>query len=224
MLLNAYRVAEKLRDVVVVNPLANCAYPGVKEAYVEDELWEGPLHPSVLSYGSTRRMMSVFATCYRQQYGVRSVNLLVPNMYGPYDSTNPNKTHALNALVIKFVSAVRAKAPEIEVWGTGNPVREWLYVKDFAEAVRRVIDEDSRNEEPVNIGQERGHTVRELVDTLTRLTGYEGRITYNTKYQDGAPRKVMDARRFRERFPGFRFTPIDDGIRETIAFYERILA
>lgn len=191
--------------------------------YEEDGLWDGPIHPSVLSYGSTRRMMWVLSKCYRDQYGVRSVNLIVPNMYGPYDSINPNKTHALNALVIKFVKALSEGASEVEVWGTGRPIREWLYVGDFARLVLRVIEGEETSLEPVNLAQNKGYTVAELVDAIRNIVGYQGDVVYNTKYQDGSPKKVMDDRYFKQRFPGFEFTPIEVGIRNTVAYYRRIL-
>jgi GDP-L-fucose synthase len=223
LILNVYKLAQQMHDVVVVNPVANCAYPGVMDAYEEKGFWDGPIHPSVLSYGSTRRMMCVLSECYADQYGVRSVNLGVPNMYGPFDSTNPNKTHALNALVIKFVRAVKDDLPEIEVWGTGKPVREWLYVKDFASVVRRVVQTRDFGSDLVNIAQNRGYAVTELLAVLKKLTDYKGVFTYNTRYQDGAPKKVMDDRVFRQRFPDFTFTNLEDGLKETVDYYRRIL-
>jgi GDP-L-fucose synthase len=223
IILNIYKIAQQMREVVVVNPIANCAYPGIMDSYEERGIWEGPIHPSVLSYGSTRRMMWVLSKCYFDQYGVRSVNLIVPNMYGPYDSTNPNKTHALNALIIKFVHAVKSGALEVEVWGTGKPIREWLYVKDFAVAIRRVIMTADVVMEPVNIAQNRGYSVKELVDIICQTVNYTGAIRYNTRYQDGSPKKVMDDRYFRQRFPDFQFTAFDTGIRETVDYYTRIL-
>ena len=223
MLLNVYKVAQQLRTAVVVNPIANCAYPGVMDIYKEERFWDGPPHPSVLSYGSTRRMMLVLAKCFFAQYGVRSANIVVPNMYGPYDSTNPNKTHALNALVVKFIRAKKYGQSEVEVWGTGKPVREWLFVKDFAAIVRRVIDLNLDLFEPVNIGQKTGHTVDELVEMIRQQVGYEGHIIHNTAYPDGAPKKVMDDRRFRQTFPDFQFTDIRDGLAETIAYFSKIL-
>jgi GDP-L-fucose synthase len=223
MILNVYKIAQNLRTAVVLNPIANCAYPGVMDLYEEAALWDGPIHPSVLSYGATRRMMWVLSKCYFDQFGVRSINLIVPNMYGPFDSTNPNKTHALNALVIKFIRAVKYGDPEVEVWGTGKPIREWLYVKDFAAVVRRVIEERNFALEPVNIGQRTGCTVTELVDLVQEITGFKGRILYNTKYQDGSPKKVMDDRQFRRRCPDFVFTDIRHGLQETVGYYEQIL-
>ena len=223
IILNVYKIAQQMREVVVVNPIANCAYPGVMDIYEERGFWDGPIHPSVLSYGSTRRMMWVLSKCYFDQYGVRSVNLMVPNMYGPHDSTNPNKTHALNALVIKFVRAVKYDVPEVEVWGTGKPIREWLYVKDFAAVVRRVVEAREDSLEPVNIAQNRGYSVTEIVEITQDLTGYTGQIAYNTRYGDGSPKKVMDDRLFRQRFPDFKFTDLTTGILETIEYYKNIL-
>ena len=223
IILNIYKLAQQMHDVVVVNPIANCAYPGVMDIYDEKGFWDGPMHPSVLSYGSTRRMMAVLSKCYADQYGVRSVNLVVPNMYGPSDSTNPNKTHALNALVIKFVRAVKEKLPEIEVWGTGRPIREWLYIKDFAAVARQVVQTRDFGPDLVNVAQNRGYTVTELVEALKELTDYQGRIVYNTRYQDGSPKKVMDDRIFRQHLPDFAFTDLATGLHETAAYYRSIL-
>jgi len=223
IILNTYKVAQQMREVVVINPIANCAYPGVMDHYEEGGFWDGPVHPSVLSYGSTRRMMWVASKCYHDQYGVRSINLIVPNMFGPFDSTNPNKTHALNALIIKFVKAVKYNQPEVEIWGTGKPIREWLYVKDFARIIRQAIGSKDSSLELVNLAQNQGYTVTELVDRIKRAIGYNGKITYNTHYQDGSPKKVMDDTLFRQRFPDFQFTPIEIGIQETIQYYSEIL-
>ena len=212
-----------MREVVVVNPVANCGYPGVMDHYEESGFWDGPIHPSVLSYGSTRRMMWVASKCYHDQYGVRSINLVVPNMFGPFDSTNPNKTHALNALIIKFVKAVKYNQPEVEIWGTGKPIREWLYVKDFARIIRQVIGSKDSSLDLVNLAQNQGFTVTELVERIKSVVGYNGKITYNAHYQDGSPKKVMDDTLFRQRYPDFQFTPIETGIQETIQYYSEIL-
>ncbi len=144
-------------------------------------------------------------------------------MYGPYDSTNPNKTHALNALIIKFVRAVKQNLPSIEIWGTGKPVREWLYIKDFAEIMRRVVEGQEHSLSPVNIAQNRGHSVVELVDKLRAQVRFEGKIEYNTRFQDGSLKKVMDDHLFRQQYPDFIFTDIDTGVAETVAYYRSLL-
>ncbi len=223
IILNTYKIAQQMRQVVVVNPIANCGYPGVMDHYEESGFWDGPVHPSVLSYGSTRRMMLAFSKCYFEQYGVRSANLIVPNMYGPYDSTNPNKTHALNALIIKFVKAVKYDQNEVEIWGTGKPVREWLYVCDFAQIVLQVITRGDLFLDPINVAQNHGESVNELVKIICERVHYTGQITYNTKYQDGAPKKVMNDRLFRQKFPDYQFTSLETGIAKTIEYYSSIL-
>lgn len=223
MLLNIYKIAQQMRETLVVNPIANCSYPGEMDDYVETGYWSGPIHPSVLSYGSTRRMMHVLSQCYFNQYGVRSANLLVPNMYGPYDSTNPNKTHALNALAIKFAKAVKHGTTEVEVWGTGKPIREWLYVKDFARIIRRVILQPQDLMDPVNIGQNYGLSVDDLVRIISTHLKYAGTIVKNTKYPDGAPKKVMNDVLFKQKFPDFHFTSLEKGLSETIEYYMDLL-
>ena len=223
IVLNVYRIAREMRDVVVVNPIANCAYPGVMDEYEEERLFDGPMDASVMSYGSTRRAMVIASKCYHNQYRIRSVNLVVPNLYGPFDSVNPNKTHALNALIIKFVAAVKFGLPRVEVWGTGKPIREWLYVKDAAEVVRRAIESGEESLEPVNLAQKHGQSVAELVELLRGMSGFKGAIEYDSKYQDGAPKRIMNDTRFRERFPDFRFTPQEAGVRETMDYYRKVL-
>jgi GDP-L-fucose synthase len=217
--LSTYRIAERLASVVVVNLVANCVYPGDLDVCEESRLWDGPPHTSVQSYGETRRLLLTLADCFRRQKGLASINLIVPNMYGPFDSTDPNKTHALNALALKFVNAAQRDTPQVEVWGTGRPVREWLFVSDLARVVRSTITERGQWTEPFNIGQKRGYTIDELVDLIRRAAGYTGSIVHNLAYGDGAPKKIMDDGRFRRLFPSFAFTPIERGIRATLDYY-----
>lgn len=226
MVLGMYEaVASECPRALVINPIANCAYPAKLDTFEEDHWWDGHLHRSVLSYGSTRRLLWSVGECFQMQYSVRSVHLLVPNMYGPFDSTDPNKAHALNALISKFVKAKHTSASQIDVWGTGVAIREWLYARDFARVVLAVI----RNplmvglSEPLNVAQNFGFSVRELVDLISATTNFNGRVTYDHNMPDGAPRKVMDDRRFRKVFPEFQFTSFDVGVAATTEYYNSIL-
>jgi GDP-L-fucose synthase len=156
MILNMYEaIATECPGALVINPIANCAYPATTDTFEEDHWWDGYLHRSVLSYGSTRRLLWSVAECFQMQHGVRSVHFLVPNMYGPYDSADPNKAHALNALTAKFVAAKATRQDEVPIWGTGVAVREWLYAPDFARVVLEVIRNPGMIglQEPLNIGQ-----------------------------------------------------------------------
>ena len=225
MIMGMYEaVAAACPQAIVINPIANCAYPGAAELYREDEWWDGPLHRSVLAYGSTRRLLWTVAESFQMQYAVRSINLLTPNMYGPHDSTDPNKAHALNALVSKFVKAEKIRQAELPIWGTGVAIREWLYARDFARLVWEVLLLPDRAglEQPLNLAQHDGLSVKELVDIIQAKFDYQGQVVWDGSKPDGAPKKVMDDTRFRQVFPDFQFTDFEQGIANTIAYYETV--
>ncbi|MFD2720967.1 NAD-dependent epimerase/dehydratase family protein [Hymenobacter monticola] len=225
MALSLYEaVARECPQAIVINPIANCAYPAEADVFREEDWLEGPVHRSVLSYGASRRLLWNTAECFAMQHGVKSIHLLTPNMYGPYDSTDPNKTHALNALVAKFVKARLACQPQLVVWGTGAPIREWLYAPDFGRLVWEVMQHPDRPglEQPTNLAQNSGLSVRELVTLMQRTFNYQGQIIWDAAKPDGALKKVMNNARFRCIFPAFQFTPIDDGIAATARYYESI--
>jgi GDP-L-fucose synthase len=225
MILSMYEaVAKVCRKAVVINPIANCAFPGKLETYIEDQWWDGHLHRSVFSYGGTRRMLWVTSECFNMQYDIKTISLLVPNMYGPYDSTDPNKAHALNALISKFIKAKKTAQKSIEIWGTGVAIREWLYAKDFGRVVVQIINNPRMVglSEPINVAQNFGLSVRELVGIIHDHVGFGGGIVYDPSKPDGAPKKVMDDVRFRKVFPDFPFIPFEEGISNTIRYYESV--
>lgn len=225
MILGMYEgIAQECPTALVINPIANCAYPADAEVYRESEWWNGHLHRSVLSYGSSRRFLWTTAESFQMQYGVRSIHLLTPNMYGPYDSTNPNKAHALNALVSKFVKAERTKQDELTVWGTGVAVREWLFAPDFARLVYEVLQNPDRPglEQPTNVAQNDGLSMRELIDIIQDKFKFGGRLVWDKTKPDGAPRKIMDDHKFRQIFPDFCFTDFTEGIEATVKYYESV--
>ena len=225
MVLGLYEaVAQECPQALVINPIANCAYPATADIFRESEWENGAIHRSVLSYGSSRRLLWAVAECFQLQYGVRSIHLLTPNMYGPYDSTDPNKAHALNALISKFVKAVRINQPEIPIWGTGVAIREWLYAPDFGRLVWEVMQNPDRPglEQPTNLAQNDGLSVKELVTIIESRFDYGGKLAWDATRPDGAPKKVMDDTKFRQVFSDFRFTPFEEGIAETVKYYESV--
>ncbi len=225
MLIGMYQaIAAVCPRAVIINPIANCAYPAKADSFVEDAWWDGHLHRSVLSYGATRRLMWSLSESFSMQYDIRTISLLVPNMYGPFDSTDPNKAHALNALISKFVKAKHENQNELEIWGTGVAIREWLYAPDFARIVLRIVSgpEILGLDEPINIAQNFGLSVRELVTVIQRHFKFEGSVRFDPSKPDGAPKKVMDDKRFKKIFADFRFTDFNSGVKQTIDYYESI--
>ena len=225
MLLNMYEAVSKIcPKAIIINPIANCAYPAKADTFIEDFWMEGHLHRSVLSYGSTRRLLWSIAESFYMQHAIKTINLFVPNMYGPYDSPDPNKAHALDALISKFVKAQKENIKEIEIWGTGVAIREWLYAEDFGKIILQVISEKNIMglSEPINIGQNFGLSVRELVEIIQNHFDNKFIIKWNHNMPDGAPKKVMDDRKFRKVFPDFKFTDFNTGIEQTINYYNAI--
>lgn len=224
MALNLYKaVASSRPEALIVNPLSNCSYPGEADVHYEPEWWNGPVHDSVCSYGNAKRFIYVLSRCYHKQYKVRTMNFLVPNAFGPGDYTDPNKTHALNGMIIRMIQSQRRGDTDFEIWGTGKPVREWGFIKDIAAVLVRGLKLDRDLQYPINIAQNRGYAVSESARMIAQVVGFSGKLSFNTKFQDGAMRKVLDDRAFREAFPDFVFTNHLDGISQTVDYYQKQL-
>lgn len=207
----------------IVNPISNCSYPGAASIQREKKYWDGAVHQSVWSFGNSRRMEVVLSQCFAQQYGIRSVNFFAPNAYGPRDHTDPNRTHALNGMVIRMVKAKRNGDPEFEIWGSGKPKREWIYAKDLATMLVYAAENIENQIDPINIAQNKAYSIRETAEMIKEAMGYKGKLVFNTKYQDGDPIKKLDDKLFRRKYPDFSFTDIKKGIQNTINYYQNIL-
>ena len=180
-----------------------CAYPKFAPVpFKEEDLWGGYPEESNAPYGLAKKMLLVQGQGYRQQYGFNAIHLLLVNLYGPRDNFDPAASHVIPALIKKCVDAVETGGEEIVVWGTGSASREFLYVEDAAEAVV-LASERYDGAEPVNVGNGREVTIRELVGLIARLTGFQGRIVWDTSKPDGQPRRCLDVCKADELF-GFR--------------------
>ena len=204
----------------LINPIGNCSYPGIAEIYTENEFWNGPLHESVMAYGLAKKAFCVGAWAYQRQYGLDVVNLIFPNMYGPGDHFDPVRSHAVGGLIQKFVDAVEQDLPQVVVWGSGNPVREWLYVDDGAEAMLRAMD-ISPHTDIINVGIRKGYSIKETAEIIKKLTGYKGEIIFDTSKIDGAPNKIMDNARCKQILQWEPSMDYEMGLKKSIESYKR---
>ncbi len=200
-----------------------CAYPKFTPVpFKEENLWNGYPEETNAPYGLAKKMMLVQAQAYRQQYGFNSIFLLPANLYGPGDKFDAETSHVIPALIRKCLEARRNGSDFIEVWGSGNASREFLYVDDCAEGIVKaaaLYDEG----DPVNLGNGREVTIKDLVETIARLTNFRGEIRWDTGRPDGQPRRQLDTARAFERF-GFRAeTLLEDGLQRTVNWYEENL-
>lgn len=200
-----------------------CAYPKhTPVPFKEENIWDGYPEETNAPYGIAKKAMLVQSQAYRQEFKFNSIYLLPVNLYGPRDNFNPNSSHVIPALIKKCIEARDAKAPFITCWGTGSATREFLYVKDAAEAI--VLATKLYNgDQPVNLGTQSEISIKNLVELIAKLTNFTGDIVWDPKYPDGQPRRCLDTTRAETLF-GFKArTQFQDGLRETIAWYERHL-
>ena len=222
MIANLFEGAHRSGVERVVNPLANCVYPSRLTLFEESRLWDGPLHESVMVYGLLRKISWAGSWAYAHQWGLQTINLVLSNMYGPQDRLDEDRSHALGALVMKFIEAKKSGAPEVIVWGTGSPVREWLFVDDGAEAMVRAID-CPPCEEPINVGVGKGVSILDLAERIRTMVGYEGRSVYDRSKPDGAPYKTVDGSRGNALLGWSPQVGLAEGLRRTVKWYMEAL-
>jgi len=214
----------------LVTVMPNCTYPGAKDLYRESEWWDGPLHDSVLMYGLPRKMLWGLCRTYGDVTGLRSAHLVLPNLYGPGDHFDPDRSHALGALVRRIVDAKCDGLDVVELWGTGTPVREWLYVTDAADAVCRFLglfgtDEAVLDGHPIyNVGIGKGVTIAALAEAIRDAVDFAGAFTFDTSRPDGAMQKLLHGVRFRELTGWAPAFSLERGIEETVAWYQAHIA
>jgi GDP-L-fucose synthase len=196
-----------------------CAYPKFTPVpFSEDSLWEGYPEETNAPYGLAKKMLLVQAQAYRQQYGFNGVYLLPTNLYGPADNFHPTDAHVIPDMIRKCQDAIDSHAEAITLWGTGNPTREFLYVRDCAEGVVAALERYDGGE-PVNLGSGEEIRIGDLAHLIAAATGYEGEIRFDTSQPDGQPRRKVDASRALEQFGWQSTTSFRDGLRATVDWY-----
>jgi GDP-L-fucose synthase len=216
-MIEAARQAASVDKTVLLGTV--CSYPKFTPVpFRESSLWDGYPEETNAPYGIAKKAHLVHAQVNRAQYGQRFSYLIPTNLYGPGDKFHPSVSHVIPALMKKCVDAVDSGDDKIDVWGTGTASREYLYVEDAAEAIA-LAAELHDGTEPINLGTDREVTIRETVETIARLVGFEGELRWDPSKPDGQPRRRVDASRA-EQLLGWRArTPFDEGLRRTLDWY-----
>jgi GDP-L-fucose synthase len=201
-----------------------CAYPKFAPIpFTEDDLWNGYPEETNAPYGLAKKMLLVQAQAYRQQYGFNAIYLLPVNLYGPGDSLDLHNSHVIPALIRKCVEARKAGAKSVEVWGTGTPTREFLYVDDAARAIMLAAERYDKPD-PVNLGSSEEISIRDLVTLIAELTSFEGEIAFDATKPDGQPRRKLNVERAKKEFGFQSETSFRQGLRKTIDWLESAIA
>lgn len=197
-----------------------CAYPKFTPVpFKEEDLWNGYPEETNAPYGLAKKMLLVQSQAYRQEYGFNSIFLLPVNLYGPGDNFDPGSSHVIPALIKKCVDAIESAADHIVCWGTGKVSREFIYAADAAEGIL-LATEHYNGPNPVNIGAGFEITIKELVEKITKLTGFKGQIRWDSSKPDGQPRRRLDVSKAKKYFGFEAKTTFDQGLKATIEWYK----
>mgnify|MGYP003112954816 FL=1 len=196
-----------------------CAYPKFTPVpFKEEDIWNGYPEGTNAPYGIAKKSLMQLVQSYHKQYGFNGVNLIPVNMYGPHDNFDPAISHVIPALILKFYKAMKFDLKEVEVWGTGEASREFLYVDDCAHAVKLALEKDV-SPEPINIGTGGEIQIKYLAHTIAQVMGYDGSIYFNSDYPDGQPRRQLDISRAKERLYYEPKVDLLDGLEATVHWF-----
>jgi GDP-L-fucose synthase len=196
-----------------------CAYPKFTPVpFSEDDIWDGYPEESNAPYGLAKKMMLVLADTYRRQYGFDSCAPIMANLYGPHDNFDLEDSHVIPAMVRKFVEASERGDDEVVLWGSGEPTREFLYVDDAARALL-LAAERLDTSQPVNIGTGKETRIKDLAAMISDLSGFEGKIVWDSSQPDGQPSRYLDVGRARELIGFEAEVDLDEGLRRTVDYF-----
>lgn len=201
-----------------------CAYPkNCPTPFSEDDLWSGFPEETNAAYGLAKKMLLVQLQAYRQEYGFSSVYLLPANLYGPNDHFDDQRSHVIPALIKRMGQATRRNEPSVQLWGSGAPTREFLYVEDCAQAIMAAA-EAYDSPEPLNLGTGQEISIARLAELVAFYVGYKGKIEWDKTKPDGQPRRCLDVHRARKHLGWTATTSLESGLRKTIQWYQENMA
>jgi GDP-L-fucose synthase len=222
MSLNVFEAARELEVGKLVAAGSVCAYPKFTPVpFSEDDIWNGYPEESNAPYGLAKKMNFVLSDAYRRQYGLDSCVPVMANLYGPGDNFDLEDSHVIAAMVHKYAVATERGEPEVVLWGTGEPTREFLYVDDAARALL-LCAERLDVSDPVNIGTGTETRIRDLAETISELAGYEGKTVWDSSRPDGQPKRYLDVARARELIGFEAEMPLEEGLRRTLESFRAV--
>tara|TARA_Y100001938_G_C8038564_1_gene404831 strand:- start:632 stop:1318 length:687 start_codon:yes stop_codon:yes gene_type:complete len=216
-LIESCRKYSKLQKFIMVGTV--CAYPKFTPVpFKEEDIWNGYPEETNAPYGIAKKALMELLIAYEKQYKFNSTNLIPVNMYGPHDNFDPSISHVIPALILKIATAMKHGEKRVELWGTGQASREFLFVDDCAEAITKSISIDT-GPDPINIGTGQEIKICDLVREIAEQMGYEGEIVYDKSKPDGQPRRCLDTSKAKEKLDFEAKTDLQHGLVKTIEWF-----
>src|SRR4051794_15948298 len=219
--LNLFEACRELEVEKLVAVCSVCAYPKhTPIPFREADMWTGYPEESNAPYGLAKRMVVVLSDAYRRQHGLDSCVPVLANLYGPDDNFDLEDSHVIAAMIHKYVVAADRGEPQVVLWGSGEPTREFLYVDDAARALL-LAAERCQTSEPFNVGTGTETRIADLADVISRLVAYEGETVWDRSRPDGQPRRYLDVSRARDWIGFDAEMPLEEGLRRTIDSFRK---
>ena len=218
--LNLHHACEYTGVKKILSIMTSCAYPDTgMDVLKEDTFWDGLPNKTIRAHGIAKRILQTASEAYNDQYELNASTVCVTNLYGPNDTFDLVRTKVVGALIRKFVEASMEEEGEVECWGTGKPMREFMYVDDAAEAIVQALQGYNDCSQPLNIGTGKEISIKQLVDYISKAVGYKGDVLWNTDKPDGQMKKLLDTSRMKDFV---EITPVDveKGIKHTVEWYK----
>lgn len=220
MALNVLGAAAEYNVPNVFSVLASCSYPHQFDIMEESHLHDGLPHDSVECHGYAKRILHIFSKQIHKQYGTNAVCCVVNNCFGPYDKFNINRSKMVAALIKKFVDAKLDDLPNVQCWGTGTPRRDFIYIKDVARIIKKLLPIYTDVTNPINIGSVVDYSIKEWADMICELTQYKGKVEWLTDKPDGQAKKLLDTTKLYSYLDKDElYTDVKEALMETINWY-----
>lgn len=216
---NVLSIAAQFKVKKLVSVLSNCVFQdSPTKPLNEDDMYFGLPYEGHLGYGFAKRMLDIQTKLLSKHYGSEYTSITPVTMFGPNDNWDPNDGHVVGALIYKCYQAKKNSMP-LEVWGTGNAVRQFVYSFDVARIMVELLKKKFESPETVIVTPDPGTSIRTLVETIVKVMNFKGQITYNTSKPEGQNVRVLKSNRFQNLFPGFHFTPFEEALQNTVDWF-----
>jgi GDP-L-fucose synthase len=221
---NIYRfIANKTPKTKILNIIANCFYPDSKKFHKENEWNNKEPHESVAGFAYSRRFLINLSEDYKKKYNIHSINIVCPSLFGPGDSIDPNRTHALNGLIIRIIKSINNKDKNFEIWGSGKQIREWIFIYDLIKLIDLIIMKNIYHLSLMNFSQKKFYSINFLVKNIKKIINSKIKVVHNMKLNNASSTRKVDNNKFLKKFSNFQFTNLENGIAETIKYYKKRL-
>ena len=223
--LNVLEMSHRFNVKKVVSIISSCAYPNLSdEEFKEEDFWNGSPNPSVECHGMAKRFLNAFSRQISKEHNTLATSVVLNNSYGPYDCYDPSKTKVVGAMVKRFIEAKEENKPYVECWGSGSPLREFVYSDDAGELIVKALEKHDDPINPLNLSTGVEVSIKELAETTAKVVGYEGEIRWDTSKQDGQLRKKLSTEKmFDVLYEGdksIKWTSLEEGLKRTVEWYE----